>query len=91
MPTAKARHISLKHKKKDLYFTSLVSVIMDADAVTALLTGLGGQIATGINQALANANSGNNADQEGTGPRSPIMGECRKPDTEPLGSGIVRP
>ena len=41
MPTAKARHISLKHKKKDLYFTSLVSVIMDADAVTALLTGLG--------------------------------------------------
>ena len=53
---------------------------MDADAVTALLTGLGGQIATGLSQALANANSGNNADQEGTGPRLDFS-DRHRPDT----------
>ena len=38
---------------------------MVAATITALLAGLGGQIATGINQALVN---GNNAGREGTSP-----------------------
>ena len=53
---------------------------MDAATVTALLAGLGGQIATGINQALVN---GNNAGREGTGPpgRPPGFSDRHRPDT----------
>ena len=53
---------------------------MDAATITALLTGLGGQIATGINQALVN---GNNAGREGNGPpgRPPDFSDRHRPDT----------
>ena len=53
---------------------------MDVDTITALLAGLGGQIATGINQALVN---GNNAGREGVGPpgRPPDFSDRHRPDT----------
>ena len=53
---------------------------MDAATITALLAGLGGQIATGINQALVN---GNNAGREGIGPpgRPPDFSDRHRPDT----------
>ena len=52
---------------------------MDAATVTALLAGLGGQIATGINQALVNGNAG----REGNGPpgRPPDFSDRHRPDT----------
>ena len=49
---------------------------MDAATITALLSGLGGQIATGINQALVN---GNNAGREGNGPPSKANGFGSEP------------
>ena len=53
---------------------------MDAATITALLSGLGGQITTGINQALVNAN---NAGREGNGPpgRPPDFSDRHRPDT----------
>ena len=52
---------------------------MDAATVTALLAGPGGQIATGINQALVNGNAG----REGNGPpgRPPDFSDRHRPDT----------